>query len=102
MARRGVWELNEVILRYCAHGGSSGGVRQFVEKNLAGFAAHNPQISFKTTIRGGHPCVYGKYSTYSAIELTITGESDHFVSCSAGSFPISTDGTGVPFINRAS
>lgn len=38
-------------------------MREFVEKDLAAFAARNPQISFRTEIRGGHPCVYGKYIT---------------------------------------
>ncbi|CDF39682.1 hypothetical protein CHC_T00009060001 [Chondrus crispus] len=63
MARRGVWELNEVIVRYCASSGSSRGIREFVAKDLADFAERNPQITFKTEIRGGHPCVFGKYIT---------------------------------------
>ncbi|KAI0559136.1 hypothetical protein FGB62_166g054 [Gracilaria domingensis] len=31
MARNGVWELREVLVRYCANSGSSRGVREFVE-----------------------------------------------------------------------
>lgn len=62
MARRGVWELNEVIVRYCASSGSSRGIREFVAKDLADFAERNPQITLKTEICGGHPCVFGKYS----------------------------------------
>lgn len=61
MARNGVWELKDILLRYCASSGSSKGVRAFVERDLAAFAARNPQISFKTKIQGGHPCVYGTY-----------------------------------------
>lgn len=64
MARNGVWELRNVMLRYCATGGSSVGVREFVESGLAHFAEKNPQILFKTQIESGHPCVYGDYSMF--------------------------------------
>lgn len=61
MARNGVWELREVVLRYCASSGSSRGVREFVEHDLISFASKNPQVEFQTKIQGGHPCVFAKY-----------------------------------------
>lgn len=61
MARNGVWELKDILLRYCPNGGSSRGVRDFVERDLLSFAGKNPQVQFKTKIQGGHPCVYGSY-----------------------------------------
>ncbi|CAN8070352.1 unnamed protein product [Agarophyton chilense] len=63
MARNGVWELREVLLRYCANSGSSRGVRDFVEHGLVSFARKNPHIQFQTEIKGGHPCVFCKYVT---------------------------------------
>lgn len=51
-------------LRYCATGGSSRGVREFVEQSLIPFAKRNPQIEIRTEIKSGHPCIYGDYSKY--------------------------------------
>ena len=62
MARNGVWELEHLLIRYCGTSASSKGVREFVERDLVEFAKKNPQIQFKTEIKGGFPCVYGKYS----------------------------------------
>lgn len=61
MARRGVFELNEVILKYSRDGGSSRGVREFVERDLVPFARRNPQIVIRTTFCNGHPFVVGRY-----------------------------------------
>lgn len=66
MARNGVWELRNVLLRYCATGGSSRGVREYVENGLAQFAEKNSQIEFSTQIKPGHPCVFADYSKYIA------------------------------------
>lgn len=66
MARNGVWELRNVLLRYCATGGSSRGVREYVEDGLAQFAKKNPQIEFSTQIKSGHPCVFAEYSKCTA------------------------------------
>lgn len=51
-----------MLLRYCATGGSSRGVREYVETGLVPFAERNPQIEIRTEIKSGHPCVYGDYS----------------------------------------
>lgn len=64
MARNGVWELRNVLLRYCATGGSSRGVREYVESGLVQFAERNPHIEIRTEIKSGHPCVYGDYSKF--------------------------------------
>jgi hypothetical protein len=61
MARRGVWELQEILLRYSRTGGSSRGVREFVEHDLVGFARDNPQIKIETSFRNSHPFVVGSY-----------------------------------------
>lgn len=70
MARRGVWELQELLIKYSLDGGSSRGVREFVETGLVSFAKRNPQISIATRLRAGHPTVEGKYSTFRAIHLS--------------------------------
>ncbi len=62
MARRGVWELRELFVKYSLDGGSSRGVREFVEEKLINFAKKNPQISIETSLRSGHPTVHAKYS----------------------------------------
>lgn len=61
MALRGVWQLRELAIRY-SMGGSSQGVREFVENGLVEFARKNPQINITTQIESGHPNVHGKYS----------------------------------------
>lgn len=70
MARRGVWELRNLTIRYSSAGGSSRGVREYVEKDLLGFAKKNPQISIETILQSGHPAVcadYGKMSCSRAL-----------------------------------
>ena len=62
MARRGVWELRQLLLRYSLDGGSSRGVREYVENDLISFAKKNPQISIQTELKSGHPAVFANYS----------------------------------------
>ena len=63
MARNGVWELKELLLRYSVNSGSSRGVKEFVEKDLINFARQNPQIKVTTFLRSaGHPQVFAAYS----------------------------------------
>jgi large subunit ribosomal protein L43 len=64
MARRGVWELKELLLRYSRTGGSSRGVREFVEHDLVNFARENPQINIQTSFRNSHPFVVGEYGAF--------------------------------------
>jgi hypothetical protein len=61
MARRGAFELKEVVLRYSVDGGSSRGVREFIEHDLVAFARTNPQITIRTSLRNSHPFVAGQY-----------------------------------------
>jgi large subunit ribosomal protein L43 len=63
MARRGVFELNELVLKYSVDGGSSRGVREFVEHNLVEFARKNPHITIRTIFNNGHPFIVGRYGT---------------------------------------
>mmetsp|Transcript_13201 Transcript_13201/g.39308 ORF Transcript_13201/g.39308 Transcript_13201/m.39308 type:complete len:127 (+) Transcript_13201:206-586(+) len=63
---RGVPQLRELVVRYCPHGGSSRGARDFVfgEGGLAAFAAGNPAVACRTELgRGKHPTVRGEYVT---------------------------------------
>jgi large subunit ribosomal protein L43 len=62
MAKRGVWALRQLTLHYCKNGGSSRGVREYIETGLVDFARQNPQIECRTVVRNGrHPYVQGLY-----------------------------------------
>lgn len=63
MARRGVFELRHVLLRYELAGGSSAGVRSFVETDLVAWARAHPFVRVETQIHRGHPHVIGQYVT---------------------------------------
>lgn len=63
MARRGVFELRHVLLRYELAGGSSAGVRSFVETDLVAWARAHPFVRVETQIHRGHPHVIGQYGT---------------------------------------
>lgn len=64
MARRGVFELRHVLLRYELAGGSSAGVRSFVETDLVDWARAHPFVRVETQVHRGHPNVIGQYGTY--------------------------------------
>ncbi|KAL3731402.1 54S ribosomal protein L51, mitochondrial [Eucalyptus grandis] len=56
MALRGVWQLQKLIVSYCNWGGSSRGMRAFMESHLPAFKEVNPQLEVATElIRGQHP-----------------------------------------------
>merc|ERR1712000_25126 len=59
---RGVWQLQSLKVVRCAHGGSSRGAREFIEKTLPQFEQKNPHVQVETQFRNAkHPYVQGKY-----------------------------------------
>ncbi|KAI9912291.1 hypothetical protein PsorP6_008990 [Peronosclerospora sorghi] len=63
MATNGVWQLKQVTIRYCQHGGSSRYVRQLLrDQRFLKFVEDNPQVQFETKIKGAHhPILIGDY-----------------------------------------
>ncbi|VVB06274.1 unnamed protein product [Arabis nemorensis] len=62
MAQRGVWQLQKLVVSYCNWGGSSRGIRAFMESELPAFIAKNPQLDVVPELsRGQHPYLKGIY-----------------------------------------
>ncbi|XP_021752186.1 54S ribosomal protein L51, mitochondrial-like [Chenopodium quinoa] len=62
MSLRGVWQLQKLIVSYCDWGGSSRGIRAFMETNLPSIKESNPRIEVVTElIRGQHPHLKALY-----------------------------------------
>ncbi|CAI5743829.1 unnamed protein product [Peronospora destructor] len=63
MATNGVWQLKQVTIRYCQHGGSSRYVRQLLgDHRFLNFVEENPQVKFMTELKGArHPILVGDY-----------------------------------------
>lgn len=66
MATKGVWQLKQVTIRYCQHGGSSRHVRQLLgDQRFLRFVEENPQVHFETELKGArHPVLIGDYGAY--------------------------------------
>lgn len=63
MATRGVWQLKRLLVKFCDHGGSSRGAREFLETRLEGWQALNPQLEVQPTLnRGKHPHLVGHFA----------------------------------------
>lgn len=64
MSKKGVWQLQRLIVNYCDIGGSSIGTRAILNDKLIKFATENPQINFVTFIRRGkHPHLRAEYKS---------------------------------------
>uniref|UniRef100_A0A0E0CWZ3 Large ribosomal subunit protein mL43 n=1 Tax=Oryza meridionalis TaxID=40149 RepID=A0A0E0CWZ3_9ORYZ len=63
MALRGVWQLQKLVVNYCDWGGSSRGIRAFMEAHLPAFKEKNPHLEVVTElVRGQHPNLKGIYT----------------------------------------
>ncbi|XP_057832627.1 large ribosomal subunit protein mL43 [Cryptomeria japonica] len=62
MALNGLWQLKKLVVRYCDWGGSSRGMREFIESQLPTFKQQNPQLEVVPLLkRGKHPHLRGYY-----------------------------------------
>ncbi|XP_057789301.1 54S ribosomal protein L51, mitochondrial [Salvia miltiorrhiza] len=62
MSVRGAWQLKKLVVSYCNWGGSSRGIRAFMESQLPDFIEKNPQLEVVTELnRGYHPLLKGFY-----------------------------------------
>lgn len=71
MATNGVWQLQQVTIRYCQYGGSSRYIRKLLQhKRFLDFVKENPQVTFKTELKGArHPVLIGDYSKRLIIQI---------------------------------
>ncbi|KAG5356851.1 54S ribosomal protein L51 [Yarrowia sp. C11] len=70
-----VLQCKKVTFRYCNWGGSSEGMRQYLDKNLQKIAAQNPEIEFVAVKDIGHPFIRGEF--VNGAEKTICCKNKH-------------------------
>jgi large subunit ribosomal protein L43 len=57
-----VWQMRKLTLEYCPRGGSSRGLREYIEQRRSQLAQENPQIILEVKERRGHhPVLRGIY-----------------------------------------
>lgn len=62
MALNGIWQLKKLVVRYCDWGGSSRGMREFIQSHLPSFEKSNPQVEVVIEMmRGKLPHLRGYY-----------------------------------------
>ncbi|KAM3329478.1 hypothetical protein ACQJBY_026502 [Aegilops geniculata] len=82
MALRGVWQLQKLVVNFCDWGGSSKGIRAFMESHLPALKEKNPQLEVVTQlVRGQHPNLKGIYIKHCSLQFLYLVES-----CSTVSF----------------
>ena len=91
MCTRGVWQCKSLMLQYCKHGGSSAGVRDFVERMLVPFAEANPQMSIAISHKvNRHPIAQAFYVQDAPKRLSLRNLSAEQVASRARSRAIGT------------
>ncbi|KAM7440505.1 39S ribosomal protein L43 [Porites harrisoni] len=59
---RFVRPLQRLVLNYCQRGGSSRGIREYIDKNVVEFAKNNPEVTIYVRERNGkHPRIVANF-----------------------------------------
>ncbi|XP_067022193.1 large ribosomal subunit protein mL43-like [Acropora muricata] len=59
---RFVRPLQRLVLNYCKHGGSSRGIREYIDKEIVEFATNNPEVTIYVRERNGkHPRIVANF-----------------------------------------
>eukprot|EP00240_Pyramimonas_obovata_P011860 CAMPEP_0118933064 /NCGR_PEP_ID=MMETSP1169-20130426/11167_1 /TAXON_ID=36882 /ORGANISM="Pyramimonas obovata, Strain CCMP722" /LENGTH=125 /DNA_ID=CAMNT_0006875785 /DNA_START=58 /DNA_END=435 /DNA_ORIENTATION=+ len=75
MSIRGVLQLSKLTLNYCRVGGSSRGMRQFIEEELPKLKETLPTLEINVAQKNGHhPFVVGEYVHGNVKEVTCRNE----------------------------